>query len=279
MPRASLLSMSRQPRAKAFRGPRPMAHCLIGLGSNLGDRPDHLRRAMLALARLPATRLLARSRFHETAPLGGPAGQGRFLNAAAVAETSLEPVRWAARPLDLDLLLYGRQVVETPSLAAPHPRMTYRRFVLQPAVEIAAGMLHAESQWTVGRLLNHLDAARDAVAVAARDGRDAAALVEGLAERFGLGVRPAAAATSRPTLCRWEGERGAASFAVGSGRPKLLLAVRSSAGISFRHLRTMLHLPPHGPIGWIGCDAAIDPLDEACAAIESVWPELTRKPS
>lgn len=275
-----------------------MAHCLIGLGSNLGDRPDHLRRAMLALARLPATRLLARSRFHETAPLGGPAGQGRFLNAAAVAETSLEPlrllaelqaierthgrgaaVRWAARPLDLDLLLYGRQVVETPSLAAPHPRMTYRRFVLQPAVEIAAGMLHAESQWTVGRLLNHLDAARDAVAVAARDGRDAAALVEGLAERFGLGVRPAAAATSRPTLCRWEGERGAASFAVGSGRPKLLLAVRSSAGISFRHLRTMLHLPPHGPIGWIGCDAAIDPLDEACAAIESVWPELTRKPS
>src|SRR5215204_154465 len=102
-----------------------MAHCLIALGSNLGDREETLRQAASELSRLPATRLVALSRWHETPTVGGPAGQGPFLNAAALVCTSLIPTallaelrrieatlgrvrgeRWAPRSLDLDVLLY-----------------------------------------------------------------------------------------------------------------------------------------------------------------------------
>ena len=91
--------------------------------------------------------------------VGGPPDQGEFLNAAAVMETSITPLRfleqlqriesrhgrqraerWAARTLDIDLLLYGDEVIETPMLTVPHPRMSFRRFVLEPAAEIAPRM-------------------------------------------------------------------------------------------------------------------------------------------
>ena len=91
------------------------------------------------------------SSFHETEPVGGPPGQGPYLNAAACIETTLEPpavlqllqeieakngrvrlVRWGERTLDLDLLLFDDRIVETPELTIPHPRMAVRRFVLEP---------------------------------------------------------------------------------------------------------------------------------------------------
>ena len=94
-------------------------------------------------------------------PIGGPAGQEPFLNAAALLETSLPPAellarlqrielhlgrtretRWAARTLDLDLLLYDNLVLNTPYLTLPHPRMAFRRFVLEPAAEVAPEMAH-----------------------------------------------------------------------------------------------------------------------------------------
>ncbi len=152
-----------------------MAHCLLALGSNLGDRAASLRQAVGQLARLPQTVLMARSSWHETAPVGGPPGQGLFLNGAALVSTSLSPVallaeigrieqqlgriraeRWEARTIDLDVLLFDRVVHRGADLTIPHPRMLDRAFVLEPAAEIAAWMTHPETGWTISRLLQQL---------------------------------------------------------------------------------------------------------------------------
>ena len=130
---------------------------LIGLGSNLGDRKGILDAAVEQLRQTPELIVRSVSRYHETKPVGGPAGQGPFLNAAAALETTLEPmallrrlqgiesdagrvrsVRWGERTLDLDLLLFGDEVIDTAELKVPHPRMGVRRFVLAPLEEIAA---------------------------------------------------------------------------------------------------------------------------------------------
>ena len=92
--------------------------------------------------------------------------------------------RWAARTLDIDLLLYGDEVIETPQLTVPHLRMTFRRFVLEPAAEIAPRMIHPVIGWPIERLLLHLDAAKDELVVLSpsetlRDGLTAV-----LTERF-----------------------------------------------------------------------------------------------
>lgn len=144
-----------------------MPTCHIGLGSNLGDRTKNLNAAVELVSRLPGTRLGKVSRFIETMPVGGPGGQGPFLNAAAELETELSPhvlltclhqieqqlgrargERWGPRPIDLDVLLCGDQRVESPELTVPHPSMHFRRFVLEPLVEIAPDVRHPDG-WTV----------------------------------------------------------------------------------------------------------------------------------
>lgn len=181
-----------------------MARSLVGLGSNLGPRHDTLRRAVDRLAREPGVRLVACSRFHETHPVGGPTGQPAFLNAAAVLETSLEPnglldlllrverelgrrpaERWAARPIDLDLLLSDQRVMSSPTLVLPHPRMAWRRFVLQPAAEVAPDWIHPLTGWSIARLLEHLDARPHYVAVAGAIAAGKTHLAEALAARTG----------------------------------------------------------------------------------------------
>lgn len=130
----------------------------IALGSNLGDREQNLDAAIAALRALPHTRLLRVSSYLPNAPVGCPDGAGEFLNAVAMVETSLPPqellqhllrierelgrdragqARNASRPLDLDLLLYGNQLLDEPGLQVPHPRMLQRRFVLWPLLQIA----------------------------------------------------------------------------------------------------------------------------------------------
>lgn len=178
-----------------------MAICLVGLGSNVGDRQRALDRGVELLGCNPAIRVKAHSRWYQTAAIGGPAGQDPFLNGAALLETSLEPgqlasvllaieaelgrqrsQQWAPRTLDLDLLLYNAQIIETPDLVVPHPRMAWRRFVLQPAAEIAPSMLHPRIAWTIGQLWNHLNTALPYVAVTAATAADKAMLARWLVE-------------------------------------------------------------------------------------------------
>ncbi len=127
----------------------------IGLGSNLGDRAAHLRAAVAGIAELGELRAV--SSLYETAPVGGPE-QGAYLNAVVVIATELEPralldrllrleaaagrerrVRWGPRPLDCDVLLYDDRVVDEPGLRVPHPRLTERRFVLDPLLDVRPG--------------------------------------------------------------------------------------------------------------------------------------------
>jgi 2-amino-4-hydroxy-6-hydroxymethyldihydropteridine diphosphokinase len=183
-----------------------MSACLIGLGSNLGDRRAALDGAVDRLAAEPELRLVARSGWYETSPVGGPPGQEPFLNGAALLHTSLAPqallavlerietemgrqrrLRWGPRRLDLDLLLYGELVQETPRLTVPHPRMAWRRFVLEPAAEVAPAMIHPPTGWTIARLLDHLDTAIPYVAVAGPIGVGKTRLAEQLAERISAG--------------------------------------------------------------------------------------------
>jgi 2-amino-4-hydroxy-6-hydroxymethyldihydropteridine diphosphokinase len=149
---------------------------LIGLGSNVGDRRGALEGAIAALSQKPGVTIRHVSSFQETEPVGGPAGQGMYLNAAATLETTLDPLellyvlheietkfgrtrtaRWGERTLDLDLVLFGDQIIDTPELTVPHPRWRTRRFVLEPLAEIAPGVIDPVTKRTVGELLEDLD--------------------------------------------------------------------------------------------------------------------------
>lgn len=129
-----------------------MSRCVIALGSNLGDRLGNLQAALAALLERSVV-IERRSSVWESDPL--PAEQPRFLNAAAVLETTFTPrklltvlkdveralgrrpaERWGPRPIDLDILYYGDEQVETVDLTIPHPRTLERPFVLAPLVEV-----------------------------------------------------------------------------------------------------------------------------------------------
>jgi 2-amino-4-hydroxy-6-hydroxymethyldihydropteridine diphosphokinase len=130
----------------------------LGLGSNLGDREGELARAVAALPDVVAV-----SSLYETAPVGGPAGQGPFLNLVVELDTELAPrqllevarrletaahrrreVRWGPRTLDVDVLLVGDEVVDDADLVVPHPRMWERRFVVEPLAELAPELVAAD---------------------------------------------------------------------------------------------------------------------------------------
>jgi len=160
--------------------------------------------ALGRLAKHPSISVARCSRWSETSPVGGPSNQPRFLNGAAVLQTSLPPEalltalsrvevefgrqrheRWGPRSLDLDLLLYDQLVIGTPSLVLPHPRMAWRRFVLEPAAEVAGDMLHPAIGWTVRQLLDHLNAAVPYVAISGSIGAGKTHLARALTERIG----------------------------------------------------------------------------------------------
>ena len=128
----------------------------LGLGSNMGDRMGHLRSAVGALARLDAE--LSVSPVYETAPLGGPEGQGSYLNCVVRLRTELGPhqlleiaggleaeagrvrgERNGPRTLDVDILLFGDLSIAEPDLVVPHPRMYERGFVLAPLEDLDPG--------------------------------------------------------------------------------------------------------------------------------------------
>ena len=134
----------------------------VALGANLGDAPAALRRAMEEIARLPDTRVAARSRLYRSAPVdaAGP----DFVNAVVALATRLpapellrqlqrlelaagrqRAYRHAPRTLDLDLLDYGVARIDSPQLTLPHPRMMQRAFVLLPLAEIAPARVPADA--------------------------------------------------------------------------------------------------------------------------------------
>jgi 3-oxoacyl-[acyl-carrier protein] reductase len=151
----------------------------IALGSNLGDRRALLDAALERLRLQPGVEVSKVSTYHETDPVGGPAGQGKFLNAVAEVRTTLDAIkllrvllaietqlgrmraeRFGPRTIDLDLLLYGAETLHIKEadcdLAVPHPRMHERLFVLGPLVEIAPLAVHPVLQSTAKDLLDRL---------------------------------------------------------------------------------------------------------------------------
>ena len=153
----------------------PSTRCLIALGSNLGDRLENLRAGIDRLIAADGVVVDAVSKLYETAPVGGPDEQGPYLNAALVATTTLEAaellelmhrieasrerervVHWGPRTLDLDLLIHGDLVSDTPSLEVPHPRQHERRFVLVPVCDVAPDVVHPVLGRTMSELLAQL---------------------------------------------------------------------------------------------------------------------------
>ena len=146
-----------------------MVTCAIALGSNLGDRRTQLAFVVPKLQAL--LRGLRVSRYHDTVPVGVPGPQGLYLNAAAVGGTQLtarqllealqgieqargreRPYANAPRTLDLDVILFGDQMIDEPGLIVPHPRFRERRFVLEPLAEIAPDLVDPVTGKTVADL-------------------------------------------------------------------------------------------------------------------------------
>lgn len=128
---------------------------VLSLGSNLGERMEHLQGAVDALFDAHGLTPVALSPVYETAPVGGPEQQGAFLNAIVVADSTLGPdlllertrnvelafhreraERWGPRTLDVDIIAYGDEVRDSPELTLPHPRAHERAFVLRPWVDV-----------------------------------------------------------------------------------------------------------------------------------------------
>jgi 2-amino-4-hydroxy-6-hydroxymethyldihydropteridine diphosphokinase len=151
----------------------------IALGSNVGDRQAHLTYAMERLRASAEVRVLAVSTWLETAPVGGPLGQGAYLNGACLVDTTLEPhalldllltieqergrdrareEHHGPRTLDLDLILCGDLQHDDERLSLPHPRWTERLFVLEPLAQIAPDLVDTRSGRTVAQLAAHVRA-------------------------------------------------------------------------------------------------------------------------
>jgi len=153
---------------------------LIGLGSNLGDRAAFLARAWELLSQADGIVTRKISRFYETEPLVADDFSQKnlppkYLNAAGLLETTLEAsallqtmldieqqlgrvrkVRWGARTIDLDLLLFGDCILHTEHLIVPHPQMPFRRFVLEPSAEIAPNLRHPVIGKTILEMLEEI---------------------------------------------------------------------------------------------------------------------------
>ena len=153
-----------------------MVDCLIAFGANEGDPEASFRSTVEALRTTDGIEVTAVGEPMRTDPVGGPKGQPPYQNASIRLTTDLSAaklhrrlieietvmgrerrIRWGSRTIDLDLLLYGDQQIETETLNVPHPRMSFRRFVLEPCLKIAGEMTHPTTGRTIAELLDILN--------------------------------------------------------------------------------------------------------------------------
>jgi 2-amino-4-hydroxy-6-hydroxymethyldihydropteridine diphosphokinase len=148
-----------------------VTRAFVGLGANLGDPEQQLQHALARLEREPQIAIASLSSLYRSAPLG-PAGQPDYLNAVAAIDTDLAAIelldrlqgienalgrrrgeRWGPRVIDLDLLLYGSEIIDEPRLRVPHPELPQRNFVLQPLIELCGAGFRLPGGAELGTLL------------------------------------------------------------------------------------------------------------------------------
>lgn len=146
----------------------------IALGSNVGCKRDNMAQAVQLIADLPATQVVKSSSLYETAPWG-KTDQDEFLNQVIEIETTLQPgellqelqnieikmgrqrkEKWGPRLIDLDILLYGNEVIDDPQLTIPHPYLRERLFVLVPLAEIGAELQFPDDGATIKEVLSRV---------------------------------------------------------------------------------------------------------------------------
>jgi 2-amino-4-hydroxy-6-hydroxymethyldihydropteridine diphosphokinase len=282
-----------------------MATCLIALGSNLGDREATLESALAALDEIPSSRVLRHSRWHCSSPIGIDSSNHEFLNGAALIDTSLEPQvllerlqqiesahgrrreqRWIDRTLDLDLLLYDELVLDTPTLIIPHPRMSFRRFVLEPAAEIAGSMRHPAIGWSIEQLIHRLQSGADLAAVLSPGGADRRRLAESLSQRFDAQITDPPHSMESETLwprslAAWLQMGGGSAMSkdpkVADGFPKLTIlwdGVLEGSSENRAAWDAIVRQPGRGPTLRIRAQDSAEAEQDAAAAVQAVWPHL-----
>ena len=189
-----------------------MPRCLISLGANLGDPLKTISAAAELLRRRLhiVSQAFNLSRLFRTPPVGGPAGQPPFVNAVLAVETRLSSRdvwqairdveqelgrqrdrRWEARRIDLDILLYDQQRIWTPHLKIPHPRMCMRRFILLPALDVAAEWIDPVTQHSLRELSEPLQSGPGCLWLVSKDRAGAQTWLDEVAELAAAQMMPA----------------------------------------------------------------------------------------
>ena len=164
-----------------------MTTAVVAYGGNLGDPRLVYREFLDLLHRERDIANIRASRLCQTRPVGGPAIQGDYLNAAVVLDTDVSAealhqrlrewesyfgrerrTHWDARVIDLDLVLFGNEVIDTAALTVPHPRVHFRRFVLAPACAVAPDLVHPVIRRSLRELLTAVERAYDSPKLAVR---------------------------------------------------------------------------------------------------------------
>lgn len=148
----------------------------LSIGSNLGDRALYVQTAVNSLNNHKKINISQQASILESDPVGGPDGQGKYLNTVIEIATELDQfhllkfcqnleeaagrkreIKWGPRTLDIDILIFNNLIQDSPILIIPHPEMHYRRFVLQPLSEIAPELIHPVLGISVSKILNNLN--------------------------------------------------------------------------------------------------------------------------